>query len=291
MKKILWLVLLVSIFINAVPVELSDNNYKDKLKEHKRSILMFSASWCGACQSMKATYRKFAFENQKNILVSIVDTDENRDITSQYNIQSLPTLILLEEGKELKRTVGSLEMDELNLFVHTEKVLKNYVEKCQNGNSNVCLEVGEFYEEGMLVKRDYIKALKFYEQSCTLQNAEGCMYLGYMYDEALGVKQDYVTAIKYYTQGCDGGNIIGCRFLGYLYDEGLGIKQDYKKAHDLYTKACDGEDEYACNNLGYMYSKGNGLNKSLAKALSFYKLACEYGYDEACDKVDELSNK
>ena len=288
MKKIFWLVLLAMTWISAEVVALSDSNYEQKIKGHSKAVIMFSAPWCGACKSMKPTYEKFALEDAKKTFLGRLNTDNNQKITALYKVESLPTLVFLENGKEIKRTVGGLDMEELNLFVHTEKALTTYSKKCDDGDSNICLDIGELYEEGELFKRDYAKALDFYKKSCTLKNAEGCMYLAYMYDEALGLKQDYKMAIKYYTQGCDGQNMISCRFLGYLYDEGLGTDKDYKKAHDLYIKACDSEDKYACNNLGYMYTEGNGVTKNPDKALDFYGLSCKFGHDDACEKIKDL---
>lgn len=288
MKKILWMVLLVLTGINAEIMSLTDSNYKEQIKAHKKMVLLFKAPWCGACQSMKPTYKKFASTHKEETFFTKINTDDNEKVTSEYGIKSLPTLVVLENGKEIKRTVGTLDTNELELFVYTEKAIEKYTTSCNTGKSEACKMIGEIYEEGEIIKKDYAKALTFYEKSCTLGNAEGCMYLAYMYDEAMGVKQDYVVAMKYYKKACAGENIIGCRFLGYLYDEGLGAKQDYKKAHELYVKACKGEDEYACYNLGYMYRKGNGVTKDLKKALSYYVLGCEFGNDDSCEEADKL---
>lgn len=288
MKKILGLVLLVMTWINAEITVVSDSNYEKKIKTNKKVVLLFSAPWCGACKEMHPSYEKFATQNKKSALFAEVNTDDNQNVSARYKIESLPTLVLLENGKEVKRVSGSLDMEELGFLVYTQKSVKKYLKACDGGDAQSCLSLGEVYEEGAFLQKDYTKALKLYEKSCTLNNAEGCMYLGYMYDEALGVNKDYKKAIEYYTKACDGGNVIACRFLGYIYDEGLGGFQDYKKAEALYLKACNSEDEYACNNLGYMYEKGNGTAKNLVKAIEFYTRSCAFGHDAACDEVERL---
>ncbi|CAA6821547.1 MAG: Unknown protein [uncultured Sulfurovum sp.] len=290
MKKIVYFVLFMLTWTSATVIELSDSNYKEKIKEHSQILLLFSAPWCGACKNMQPIYQKASSDNQ-SIVFAEINTDDNQEVSASYEINSLPTLVMLENGKELRRTVGSLEMNELNLFVSPQKMVNAYVEKCDAGDAEACLAIGQHYEEGELLGKDYVKALKFYEQSCALKNAEGCMYLAYMYDEPIGVKQNYKKAIKYYTQGCDGSNMVACRFLGYLYDEGLGTQKNYKKAHELYIKACNHEDEYACNNLGFMYSEGNGVAKDLKKALAFYTLSCKFGHNPACKESVNLKNK
>lgn len=291
MKKILWITVLLMTMVLANVNEINDLNYEKKLQENSSVLLLFSAPWCGACRSMKPVYEKFAKLHTDKTFFGEINTDEQEKVTISYAIDSLPTLILFENGQEVKRSSGSLELDELKLFTYTKEMMKTYEADCKLGKGEACMLLGTLYEEGSNVKKDYLKASTFYEKGCTQKNAESCMYLAYMYDEALGVKQDYKLAMKYYTQACEGENVIGCRFLGYLYDEGLGTEKNYKKAFSLYLKACESEDQYACYNLGYMYEKGNGVKVSSEQALKFYKLSCSFGEDDACEVVDKLEKK
>ncbi len=295
MKKLIILSLLASVcttWLTAeVVVPMTDANYKQQLKEHNQTYLLFTAPWCGACRQMKPIYKAYASEKKGAVLFAQINTDENEKISSAYKIEALPTLVMVQGGKEIKRSVGSLDMEDLTLFVDTQKVLKSYSDKCDQNDAKSCLKLGELYDDSELLKSDSTKALKFYEKACSLKNAEACMYIGYRYDEGEGVKKDYVKALKYYTKGCEGNNTISCRFLAYMYDTGHGTKQNYKKAFNLYMGSCDDEDEYACNNLGYMYEAGHGLSKDLKKAKHFYELGCKYGYDEACDDVKRLNKK
>ena len=82
-------------------------------QEDSRPILMmFTADWCGPCQAMKKGVLSDADVDstlsEKFSLVMIdIDDQENRQITSKYNIEAVPTFIIADaDGKEQKRMVG-----------------------------------------------------------------------------------------------------------------------------------------------------------------------------------------
>ena len=74
-----------------------------------KKILKIGASWCGPCRQLKKELEDFN-------LVSIdeIDADENEQLCSDYNVKSIPLLILLgEDGKEIARHVGFITKKEL----------------------------------------------------------------------------------------------------------------------------------------------------------------------------------
>ena len=76
-------------------------------------ILLFTASWCPACVQMKNN--EFPAQRDKNWEIGesqsshirVIDVDQHPGLTDKYNVQSLPTLILVVDGKEVSRS-GSL---------------------------------------------------------------------------------------------------------------------------------------------------------------------------------------
>jgi thioredoxin 1 len=66
-------------------------------------VLKFSASWCTPCKVLSATLKDV--EGLKEI-----DIDQNRELTAQYTVRSVPTLIFLQDGKEVERTTGSIPL-------------------------------------------------------------------------------------------------------------------------------------------------------------------------------------
>jgi thioredoxin 1 len=66
-------------------------------------VLKFSASWCTPCKLLSATLKDV--EGVKEI-----DIDQNRELTAQYGVRSVPTLVFLQDDKEVERTTGSIPL-------------------------------------------------------------------------------------------------------------------------------------------------------------------------------------
>jgi thioredoxin 1 len=66
-------------------------------------VLKFSASWCTPCKLLSATLKDV--EGVKEI-----DIDQNRELTAKYGVRSVPTLVFLQDDKEVERTTGSIPL-------------------------------------------------------------------------------------------------------------------------------------------------------------------------------------
>ena len=63
----------------------------------------FSATWCGPCQTFKPTMKEIAGEGFN---VEFIDIDKLSDLAQQYNVRSVPTVVIEENGVEVDRVVG-----------------------------------------------------------------------------------------------------------------------------------------------------------------------------------------
>lgn len=66
-------------------------------------LLRFTASWCQPCKALATQLEEIGISNH----VTVVDIDEKASLAQQYGIRSVPTLLLLQDGKEVKRLVGN----------------------------------------------------------------------------------------------------------------------------------------------------------------------------------------
>lgn len=82
------------------------------LNAEGRVLVDFFATWCGPCKMQLPIIDALVEENQ-NINVAKVDIDKNRDIAMEYNIMSVPTLALFENGEIVKEVLGLHSKDDL----------------------------------------------------------------------------------------------------------------------------------------------------------------------------------
>ena len=96
------------------------NNFKEEALDYKGKVLVdFNATWCGPCRMLKPVIEELA-NSRDDIKIVAVDVDENEDVSKEFNVYSIPCLVLLENGKEIKRSVGFKPMEELNKFLGDE---------------------------------------------------------------------------------------------------------------------------------------------------------------------------
>ena len=95
-------------------IEVNENNFQNEVLNGK-VLVDFNATWCGPCRMLKPILEEFS--ETTSVKVCSVDTDQNENLARNYNIYSIPCIILFENGSEVKRNVGLLSLDELKEFV------------------------------------------------------------------------------------------------------------------------------------------------------------------------------
>ena len=70
------------------------------------SLMDFNAPWCGPCRSQEPILEAISDQLSGKASVSAINVDENRDIAAKFGIQSIPTLIVFKDSKEMQRFVG-----------------------------------------------------------------------------------------------------------------------------------------------------------------------------------------
>ena len=86
---------------------------KEVLNYEGKVLVDFNATWCGPCRMLKPVLDEIA----KDKKIIAIDVDQNEELAITYGIQSIPCLILFENGKEIKRSVGLIpKVDIESLF-------------------------------------------------------------------------------------------------------------------------------------------------------------------------------
>ena len=75
------------------------------LKSDKPVLVDFNATWCGPCRMLKPTLDAIAAE-RSDVTVVGVDIDENMELAEEYEVFSIPCLVLFKDGAEADRSVG-----------------------------------------------------------------------------------------------------------------------------------------------------------------------------------------
>lgn len=72
----------------------------------KTEVIDFWATWCGPCKLMNPILEEVEKENP-GLTITRIDIDSDKDMVEKYNIQSVPTYIILKDGKEVDRIIGA----------------------------------------------------------------------------------------------------------------------------------------------------------------------------------------
>lgn len=95
-------------------IELYKETFEQEALQSDIPVLVdFWATWCGPCKMIAPIVKEIADEYDGKILVGKVNVDEEPDLTMQYNVSSIPTLMVFKNGQLVNKAVGYREKDEI----------------------------------------------------------------------------------------------------------------------------------------------------------------------------------
>lgn len=97
------------------------NKFQDIIAGDTPVLVDFFAEWCGPCKMMKTVLEELKKKMGNKIIILKIDIDKNISLSSEYRIQSVPTLVLWKQGEIIWRQSGALSLNEL------EQILSSYI--------------------------------------------------------------------------------------------------------------------------------------------------------------------
>ena len=92
---------------------ITSNNFSQFQNAEKPVLIDFWATWCGPCRVLSPTVDEVAAEYEGKVVVAKCNVDDAEDIAAQFRVRNIPTLVFLNHGEVVDRTVGVVSKEEI----------------------------------------------------------------------------------------------------------------------------------------------------------------------------------
>lgn len=95
------------LLLNPGPIEITDANFTREVAQSPIPVLLdLWAEWCTPCRMLTPIIEEIAGEMAGKVKVGKLNVDDNPKVAARFRVQGIPTLLVLENGKEIKRMAG-----------------------------------------------------------------------------------------------------------------------------------------------------------------------------------------
>jgi thioredoxin 2 len=97
-----------TLLLEAAPVEVTDATFVPEVERSPLPVVVdLWAPWCGPCRTMAPVLEELAAELTGRVRFAKLNVDENPATASRFNVRSIPTLVVMKNGREVDRIVGA----------------------------------------------------------------------------------------------------------------------------------------------------------------------------------------
>ena len=102
----------------AHPLELTAANFSQQINRNDIPVVIdFWAPWCGPCKMMAPAFEQASAQLEPRFRLAKINTENEQAIASRFNIQSIPTLAIFKNGKEITRQAGAMSASDIVRWV------------------------------------------------------------------------------------------------------------------------------------------------------------------------------
>jgi thioredoxin 2 len=107
-------------------VDATQDSFQEEITASVPVLVDFWAPWCGPCRMVSPLVARLGGENAGRLKVVKLNTDEAPEISMRYDVQGIPLLIIIKDGKEVDRLVGAVPLERLRAWLepHLEHALE-----------------------------------------------------------------------------------------------------------------------------------------------------------------------